>query len=111
MDWSGQCQDTEGGGTHSLEGVDPWTGQGVEMPPSSCVGMPSNLLLFAQHAEESQPGGTGQDSFRAWKEDTHLLEGADHQDWSGHGRHSVGTKKASANMVVGPCLWKFEHNT
>src|SRR5260221_12663227 len=39
MGWSGQCQDTEGGGTHSLEGADPWTGQGVKMPPSSCVGV------------------------------------------------------------------------
>jgi len=33
--------------------------------------------LFARHAEESQQGGTGQNNVRAWKEGTHLLEGAD----------------------------------
>src|SRR6266705_2585959 len=42
-----------------------------------CVGVPSSPLLFARHAEESQQGGTGQNNVRAWKEDTHLLEGAD----------------------------------
>src|SRR6266581_5624929 len=60
---------------HSLEGADPGTGQGMEMPP--CVGAPSSPLLFAWHAEESQQGGTGQNNVRAWKEGTHLLEGAD----------------------------------
>src|SRR6266705_3243342 len=42
-----------------------------------CVGVPSSPLLFARHAEESQQGGSGQNNVRAWKEGTHLLEGAD----------------------------------
>src|SRR5712691_11537696 len=45
MGWSGQCQNTEGGGTHSLEGADPWTGQGVKMMPSSCVGVALELVV------------------------------------------------------------------
>jgi len=45
------------------------------MPP--CVGASLSPLLFAQHAEESQQRGTGQNNVRAWKEGTHLLEGAD----------------------------------
>jgi len=48
---------------------------------------PLSPLLFAQHAEESQQGGTGQNNVRAWKEGTHLLEGADPgtgQDVEGH---------------------------
>jgi len=65
----GVASDTEGGGGYALTGRGrPLGWSGMEMPPSSCVGVRSNPLLFAWHAEESQPGGTGKDSVRAWQQ-------------------------------------------
>jgi len=91
------------GSTHSLEGADPGTGQGVEMPP--CVGAPSSPLLFvAWHAEESQQGGTGQNNVREWKEGTHLLEGADPgtgQDVEGHSMAvNLGQRKRAQTWLL-----------
>src|SRR6266705_1987135 len=100
------------GSTHSLEGADPGTGQGVEMPP--CVGAPSSPLLFARHAEESQQGGTGQNNVRAWKEGTHLLEGADPgtgQDVEGHSMAvNLGQRKRAQTWLL-RCRSRTRHVT
>ena len=51
--WTGQdgVRTQKGGGsTHSLEGADPGTGQGVEMPP--CVGAPCKVGICGSLACE-----------------------------------------------------------